>query len=234
MLACATRRVVPAAFAPTRRGAENGCTRTVVRSVTRLGLARSLRSSFSRAGTATRCIQTLVAWSSKAVPCPLPAARSRSLLHRAGRSARAATAAPRRCFVSASVLHRSERFRRGCRAGWRSAIPSTPRSSSTSSAGLVATSSEQRWPAEPRGHDHAHPSPRRRTADVEIERRRSHPACAARLARAAPAGAGTRIACHAAAVALRSSWRDALKRELFSDAAGREPVTLTCLRLAPV
>ena len=153
MLASATRRVAPAAFSPTRRGAANGSTRAVVRSVTRLGLARSLRSLFSRAGTATRCIQTLVAWSSKAVPCPLPAARSRSLLHRAGHSARAATAAPRRCFVSASVLHRSERFRRGCRAGWRSAIPSTPRSSSTSSAGPVATSAEQRWPPEPRGHD---------------------------------------------------------------------------------
>ena len=156
---------------------------------------------------------------SKAVRCPLPAARPRSLRPRAGRSARAATAAPRRCSASAAP-RRSARLRRAHRPGWRSAIPSMPRWSSTSSAGPVATSARPRCPPDTTAEDHAHPPPRRRAADVEVERRRPHPACPARRAGAAPARPRPRLAGDTSAVAVRPPRRHALNRgPQFSDAA---------------
>lgn len=218
MLASATRAVAPSTRVATRHGAGGASARAVVRSITRPSLARSLRSFPSRAGTATTCVQDLVALPSKAVRCPLPAASTRSLPPCAGRSARAATAAPRRCSASAAPRRNACR-RRAHRAGWRSAIPSTLRSSSMSSAGPAATSARPRCPPDATADDHAHPPPRRRAADVEIERRRPHPAGPARRAGAAPAGPGARLARDASVVAVRPPRRDALSRgPTFSDA----------------
>ena len=224
-----------AAVRATRRGGRRPRATTAVQPITRCALARSLRPCLSRAGTETRCIRPLVALSSKAAPCLTPAARSRPLRHCAGRPARAVTAALPRSFASASAPCRSEPRRRGSQAGWGSAIPSTPGALSTSSAGRAATSTDRRCLAEPRGDDHAHPPPCQRLADLEIERRRSHPVGAARLARAAASCSHEHIERAAPAVVVRPSRSISLRDREFSERrAGREPVTPTRSRLAPV